>query len=259
MLEWGVLIVYCFGSFWTSASAYAFASIAKNAAVHFGVSFNAINQLSIVGLVLPFVTYVPAMWLADTHRFELPFYLSMGLIVATRWIRAVHATDNVQGFYVLLATQAASAVLQPFLQCLAPALSKNYFPKQTQSLATCLGTVSSLLGIGAGMVISPIFEEDIPALLNLHAVMMSIPLILSVFCLDLFYCLDSGAISRTTSFNRLMRKFFTVSVLTDWYKHQPHEPRHTLALPFINNAYLALESELTNPFCKPTIVLPFVT
>jgi hypothetical protein len=158
----------------------------------------------------------------------------MATLVSCLWLR-VHfgSHETPSGFYVVLATQAVIGVVSPMLNCLTPALSRHYFARRERGLANSLGTVSAFLGIGAGMALSPSFSDNIPGMYRLHAVCMTVPLLLSLCTLDLCYGCDadpgeqqqqaqqqdevrsSRASSRSTSFQRIVRTMSNVSTPTE--------------------------------------------
>jgi len=206
-------MVFCMAAFFNGMIGFAFAPIAKSASLYYGVSYNGINQLAVVSLLCPFITYIPAIWIADRNRFEVPFYIAMMMSVSLRWIRYSFDSPDATGYAVVLSTTVASAMVAPCLSCLAPVLSRNYFPKHQQGIATSLGTLFGLIGTGSGIVISPLYQDDIHSLLYFHAVSLSIPFILSIFCLDLCYwCVEEEEeYPRTTSFRRVVRSLSQIS------------------------------------------------
>jgi MFS family permease len=166
----------------------------------------------------------------------------MATLVSCLWLRVQFGShETPAAFYVVLATQAVIGVVSPMLNCLAPALSRHYFARRERGLANSLGTVSAFLGIGAGMALSPAFGDNIPGMYRLHAVCMSVPLLLSLCTLDLCCWCDPGeaveeqqqhpqqeeearssrggsrsrASSRSTSFQRIVRTMSNVSTPTE--------------------------------------------
>lgn len=215
LLRWSILLVFSLSAFANGLNGMAMASIAKKISAYFHVSYNAVNQLTVFGMIFPILTYVPAMWICDRNNIELPYYLAMFVVVTSMWVRYLFATADANGFAVILLTQAmVSLVSGPLLNCLPPALSHAFFPKQEQTLATSIGTLSSLLGLGAGLVLAPIFEESIPELLLFHAWAVTIPLGLSMFCLDaakLCAPVSTEDDERRTSFGELVRSMSALS------------------------------------------------
>ena len=170
------------------------------------------------------------MWLADTTYFEVSFYSSMLFSLVLRCIRAVFPGPGTAHFYVLLVTQLFLSLASPLLGCLAPVLSKLYFPRKRRALATSIGTISGIVGMGVGLTTAPLYKHDIPGLYLLLVAMPILPLILSLFCLDFLVCYTKGASGSDTSYRRLVRQL-TSSLGLD------REPRQTpLYLPLLSSA-----------------------
>jgi hypothetical protein len=89
--RWLVLVVYCASAFSGNLSSFALASIAKKAAAFYGVGWNMINLYSILGMLAPFLGYLPGWWLADTStRLEVPYCESLARRAGGRRGRAAH-------------------------------------------------------------------------------------------------------------------------------------------------------------------------
>jgi len=220
VLKWGVLAVYSLAAVAGGLDALSLAVIAKKVAAFYGVSFNLINQVTIAGLLCPFLGTIPAMYLADRTRFEIPFYLALLVAVGSRWGKVFLASNpSIEGFWMLFLFQSVSALVAgPLLNCVPPVLSHTYFPPMQQGVATSAAMAAPLVGFGAGLVVSPLFEDDIPGLYLFQAVAITIPLLLSVFALDICGCCTKEQIDqvtgrpvRSTSVGRLVRGMSTLS------------------------------------------------
>ena len=170
------------------------------------------------------------MWLADTSYFELSFYSTMLFSLVLRCIRSIFPGPGTTDFFVLLGTQLFLSLSSPLLGCLAPVLSRLYFPREQRAIATSLGTVSGIVGMGIGLTTSPLYKDDIPGLFVLEVALTMVPLLLSLFCLDFIICFTKGKVGGDTSYRRLLRRLSSTLGLER--ESTAYAPMH---LPFLSS------------------------
>ena len=83
----------------------------------------------------------------------------------------------------VLAGQVLVAFSSPFLTVIAAPIAKGFFPPTEGALAEALVTLSLFLGIAVGQLLAGIFEDDIPLLILVEAVLSSVPVVIAPFLL----------------------------------------------------------------------------
>ena len=149
--RWVVLAAVMFVNFTIQMLWIAYAPITSVAASYYGVSDLAVGFLAMSFMIVFVVMSLPAAWLIDTKGFRLAVGLG-GVLAAAGGVARGLAGDDYT--LVLLATLAI-AVGQPFLLNAWTKMPAHWFDRRQRATAVGLTTLASMLGIAAGMALTP--------------------------------------------------------------------------------------------------------
>lgn len=148
--RWVVLGVYMLAGIASQVVWITFAPILDTASRYYGVSESAIGYLAAVFPLVYIAISMPVGYFIDRYGFRaslLTGMLFLGLFSALRPLT--------RSFPVLLVFQTLAGVGQPFIMNSVSKLVRAWFPPGEAGLATGLGTLSLMLGIIAGLALTP--------------------------------------------------------------------------------------------------------
>ena len=129
----------------------SYAPITADAAKFYGVSELAIGFLAMVFMVVYVPLSIPVAWLIDRWGFHKAAGFGAVLMSVFAWIRALAGS----GYAMALIGTIGLAVAQPFFLNAWTKMPAHWHPEGERATAVGLITLSNLLGIAGGMVITP--------------------------------------------------------------------------------------------------------
>jgi cyanate permease len=154
--RWVVLAAVMFVNFTIQMLWIGFAPITSKASTYYGVSDLKIGILAMSFMIVFIPVSLPAAWVIDTKGFRLAVGFGsvlMGLCGIARGLAGTNYT------LVLLFT-IGIAIAQPFLLNAWTKVPANWFTPGERATAVGLTTLASMLGIAAGMVLSPVLAKN---------------------------------------------------------------------------------------------------
>jgi MFS family permease len=158
--RWVVLAVFMFINLTIQLLWIAYAPITGPAAAFYKVPELQIGFLSMTFMIIFIPLSIPASWVIDTFGFKRAASLGAVLMGIFGILRGL-AGHN---YTVVLIGTIGLAVAQPFLMNAWTKVAARWFPVEERAMAVGLATVAGLIGIAAGMVLSPllILQMSIP-------------------------------------------------------------------------------------------------
>lgn len=129
----------------------SYAPITADAARFYGVSELAIGFLAMVFMIVYVPLSIPVAWLIDRWGFHKAVGFGAVLLSAFAWMRALAGSN----YALALAGTIGLAVAQPFFLNAWTKMPAHWHPVGERATAVGLITLSNLLGIAGGMVITP--------------------------------------------------------------------------------------------------------
>jgi len=162
--RWVVLVVFMFINLMIQMLWIGYAPITGLAAEYFGVSDLLIGLLAMTFMIVYIPLSIPVSWMIDTKGFRLA--VSIGAVIMGLFgiIRGL-AGDN---YSLVLISTIGIAIAQPFLLNAWTKVPANWFSIDERATAVGLVTLSNLVGIALGMVLTPILVEQ----MNISNVML---------------------------------------------------------------------------------------
>ncbi len=155
--RWVVLAVFMLVNFTIQILWIGYAPITSAATDYYGVSELAIGILA-MSFMIAFIPFsLPAAWLIDTKGFRVAVGLGSVLMAAGGVARGLAGDD----YTVALLCTVAIAIAQPFLLNAWTKVPANWFVPHQRATAVGLVTLASMLGIAAGMALSPLLTETL--------------------------------------------------------------------------------------------------
>jgi len=183
LFRWTFTISFCVAMIAMNACGWGFASVAKSAEIYYDVHINLINVMTMSGFVLSCITYVMAMYIADRFPVVVSSIIAVILGLGGCWMK--YAAGH--RFWISFAGQMISCMACPFLNSAPAAVAKEFFEPSKRASVTALGTLSQLIGMGAGLALVPIFKDNLLAWLWLQSCAISISAILVCLHLIVFF------------------------------------------------------------------------
>ena len=149
--RWVILSVYMIVIAVNQLLWITFAPITKEAVGFYGVSDLKIGILSMCFMIVYLVVSIPASWIIDTYGIRIGVgtgAVFTGLFGLTRGLFS-------SNYNMLLLSQVGIAIGQPFLLNSITKVAARWFPIEERATASGLGSLSSYLGILAGMILTP--------------------------------------------------------------------------------------------------------
>lgn len=129
----------------------SYAPITADAARFYGVSELAIGFLAMVFMVVYVPLSIPVAWLIDRWGFHKAVGFGSVLFTVFAWVRALAGSS----YAVALVGTIGLAVAQPFFLNAWTKMPAHWHPEGERATAVGLITLSNLLGIAGGMVLTP--------------------------------------------------------------------------------------------------------
>lgn len=149
--RWVVLAAFMLVNLVIQVLWISYAPITADAARFYGVSELAIGFLAMVFMIVYVPISIPVAWLIDRWGFHKAVGFGAVLFSVFAWLRALAGSS-----YVLaLAGTIGLAVAQPFFLNAWTKMPAHWHPAGERATAVGLITLSNLLGIAGGMVITP--------------------------------------------------------------------------------------------------------
>jgi MFS family permease len=156
--RWVVLAVFMAINLTIQVLWIAYAPITGPAAKFYGVSDLKIGFLAMSFMITFIPLSIPVAWLIDTYGFRLSVSIGAVLMAVFGLLRGL-AGEN---YTLVLWSTIGIAVAQPFLLNAWTKMPANWFALEERATAVGLVTLSSLMGIALGMVLTPILTESLP-------------------------------------------------------------------------------------------------
>jgi cyanate permease len=143
-----------------------FASITSIAADYYHVSDLSIGLLSMIFMIVYIVISIPASWIIDSYGIRVGVGIGAILTGAFGIMRGYYASS----YNMVLIAQIGIAIGQPFILNSITSLAARWFPIQERATASGLGTLSSYLGVIAGLTLTPYITlySGMDGMLNLY-------------------------------------------------------------------------------------------
>ncbi len=156
--RWVVLAVFMFINLTIQMMWIGYAPITGPAAKFYGVSDLQIGLLAMTFMIAFIPLSIPVSWAIDTYGFH--FAVSIGAILMGVFgiLRGLAGSN----YSMVLWSTIGIAVAQPFLLNAWTKVPANWFSIEARATAVGLVTLSSLLGIALGMVLTPILALQMP-------------------------------------------------------------------------------------------------
>jgi MFS family permease len=154
--RWVVLVVFMFINLTIQMLWIGYAPITILAAEYFGVSDLLIGLLAMTFMIAYIPLSIPVSWMIDTKGFRLAVSIGAVLMGLFGIIRGL-AGDN---YTLVLVSTIGIAIAQPFLLNAWTKVPANWFSIDGRATAVGLVTLSNLIGIALGMVLTPILAEQ---------------------------------------------------------------------------------------------------
>ncbi|OJX43882.1 MAG: hypothetical protein BGO78_02655 [Chloroflexi bacterium 44-23] len=155
--RWVILAIFMFVNLTIQILWIAYAPITVVAAAYYSVTDLQIGFLSMVFMIAFIPLSIPVSWLLDTYGYRL----AVGIGVVLMGIFSLLRGFAGQNYPLVLWSTIGIAAAQPFLLNAWTTVPAKWFPLQGRATAVGLVTLSSLLGIALGMVITPLLVESL--------------------------------------------------------------------------------------------------
>jgi cyanate permease len=149
--RWVVLIVYMIIIAVNQLLWITFAPITSEAVQHYGVSDLKIGILSMCFMIVYLLVSIPASWIIDTYGIRTGVGIGALFTGLFGLLRGVVSAN----YGLLLVAQIGIAIGQPFLLNAITKVAARWFPIEERATASGLGTLSSYIGVLAGMMVTP--------------------------------------------------------------------------------------------------------
>jgi len=156
--RWVVLAVSMLANLTIQILWISFAPVTGLAAHYYGVSDLQIGLFAMIFMIVFIPLSLPVSWAIDTFG----FYKTVGLGVILMGIFGVlRGLAGASYLWVLVGTLGI-AVAQPFLLNSWTTIAAKWFPLDERASAVGLITISNLIGIALGMILTPLLMENMP-------------------------------------------------------------------------------------------------
>lgn len=149
--RWVVLSVYMIIIAVNQLLWITFAPITNEAVQHYGVSDLKIGILSMCFMIVYLLVSIPASWIIDTYGIRTGVGIGAIFTGLFGLLRGVVSAN----YGLLLVAQIGIAIGQPFLLNAITKVAARWFPIEERATASGLGTLSSYVGVLAGMMLTP--------------------------------------------------------------------------------------------------------
>ena len=156
--RWVVLAVFMFVNLAIQVLWIAYAPITKEAASFYNVSIFQIGLLAMTFMITFIPLSIPVSWVIDTYGFRLAVGMGVVLMGVFGVLRGLAGTS----YSLVLVSTIGLAIAQPFLMNAWTKVPALWFDQKERATAVGLVTLSSLIGVAVGMVLTPILIEQYP-------------------------------------------------------------------------------------------------
>jgi MFS family permease len=156
--RWVALAVFMFVNLMVQLLWVSYSPITKQAAGFYHVTDNKIGWLAMSFMVVYIILSIPISWAIDKYGFRKAVGLGALLMGVFGLLRGF-AGDN---YLWAMLCSIGIGIGQPFLMNSWTTLPARWFEKEFRATAVGLVTLSGLIGIALGMVITPALEQTMP-------------------------------------------------------------------------------------------------
>jgi len=163
--RWVVLITYMFISIAMQIQWLAHAPIARASAVFYKGQFDPnslinIDFFAMIFMIIFIIMCIPASFIIDTYGIRVGLGIGAVLGAIAAMVKGIFAAN----FMVVVFSQIALAIAQPFILNATTALTVRWFPFKERGTAVGLASLSQYLGIIIAMVVTPLMIVADPKL-----------------------------------------------------------------------------------------------
>jgi MFS family permease len=156
--RWVVLAVFMLINLTVQMLWITYAPITGQAAQYYGVTDSQIGLLAMIFMITYVPLSIPISWVIDRYGFRLGVSIGAVLIGTFGILRGLAGAN----YGLVLAGTIGIAIGQPFLMNAWTKVPANWFSINERATAVGLVTLSNLLGIALGQVLTPILAEGLP-------------------------------------------------------------------------------------------------
>jgi MFS family permease len=150
--RWVVLGVVMLVNFVIQILWIGYGSIIADAATYYGVSHDLVTLLAMVFMLAFIPLSLPAAWAIDSRGFRVAVGFGVVMMGVFGVLRGLSGSD----YTLVLLCTIGIAVAQPFLLNSWTKVPANWFAPGERATAVGLITLASMLGVGAGLALSPV-------------------------------------------------------------------------------------------------------
>ena len=154
--RWVVLSTFMFINLTIQVLWITFAPITSLAAEFYGVSDLRIGFLSMLFMIMFIPFSIPVSWVIDTYGFRVAVSSGAVLMGVFGLLRGFAGSN----YSIVLWSTVGIAIAQPFLLNAWTTVPAKWFAVKERATMVGLITLSSLVGTGIGMVVTPILVEN---------------------------------------------------------------------------------------------------
>ena len=155
--RWIILLVFMFVALMTQILWITFAPIMSRVSSHYSVTADDILLLTAIYMIVYIPVNFPATWMLDKYGLKWGTGFGVILVGIFGFLRAFSGTD----YTILFVMQLLTAIGQPFLLNSFTKVAINWFPEKEKATATGIGTMSILIGILIGLVVTPFLYDRV--------------------------------------------------------------------------------------------------
>jgi len=177
--RWVVLAVFMFINLTIQVLWITFAPITSVAAEFYGVSDLQIGFLSMLFMLLYIPLSIPVSWVIDTYGFKMAVSIGAVLMGVFGLLRGFAGSN----YSMALWSTVGLAAAQPFLLNAWTTVPAKWFAVKERATMVGLITLSSLVGLGLGMVVTPVLVEKqmpIPTIQMVYGVITAVSSLLFI-------------------------------------------------------------------------------
>jgi cyanate permease len=149
--RWVVLGVVMLVNFVIQVLWIGYGSIISDASDYYGVSHQSVTLLAMLFMIAFIPLSLPAAWVIDTRGFRTAVGFGVVMMGVFGVLRGLSGSD----YTLALLCTVGIAVAQPFLLNSWTKMPANWFAPGERATAVGLTTLASMLGVGAGLALSP--------------------------------------------------------------------------------------------------------
>jgi MFS family permease len=150
--RWVVLGVVMAVNFMIQVLWIGYGSIIADAADYYGVSHQLVTLLAMVFMIAFIPLSLPAAWVIDSRGFRVAVGFGVVMMGVFGVLRGLAGSN----YSLVLVCTIGIAVAQPFLLNSWTKVPANWFAPGERATAVGLITLASMLGVGAGLALSPV-------------------------------------------------------------------------------------------------------